>query len=526
MSPKQLSPSRRSRGHKRKILFLAYVAFLGLLATNLSLHEMWRDELQAYGLAVEAESPWQLPEVMRTEPHPGLWHLVIHLADRLWSDPAVMKIANFLFTAALGAVLLRFAPFSWWVKILLLLGYFPVYEYGTISRCYALALLLMVSWAALFPWNRGRGLAGGLILALLCQTSAFAVFPAVSFLVAMILQRQRVRHSLRAGLADPVNWTIVLLFAGGLVLAALQAIPPDDAAMFQGLRPLTFERVFEPFWMLGRALVPVGVLHESFWRYHLVSHFAVPWSFALPAVIALATLVLFLFALRRSREALVMILLTGSVHIIFKIVKFQGDLRHDGHLVWTLVLAWWIATRQGLAPPADPRGAGSTTPARIERWSKVSAIVLLAANLLGALRASIGEWMYPFSLAREAAEMVEQSVAQDQTILAWNDAVVSPVMLLADRSAVSLNSGRRFSYIRWLRDRQERTPEQVVALSRAYADRHGPTWLLVNQPLPQALAGGEIRFVDRVDRPRIVSEERYYLYRVSGTVGDRESTSR
>lgn len=65
--------SRKRAMASMAILFL----WLAVVIFTSSRHELWRDEVRALSIALQPESFWQLPMVLRNEGHPILWYLIL-----------------------------------------------------------------------------------------------------------------------------------------------------------------------------------------------------------------------------------------------------------------------------------------------------------------------------------------------------------------------------------------------------------------------------------------------------------------
>src|SRR6185295_16116847 len=105
--------------------------------------------MQAWMLASHSRSPVELLHNMRYEGHPALWHLLVFVITRFTRRPEAMQLLNLAFAAGAVWLVARFAPFSRRVCALFAFGYFPLYEYGIISRNYAIGLLFLVAFCAL-----------------------------------------------------------------------------------------------------------------------------------------------------------------------------------------------------------------------------------------------------------------------------------------------------------------------------------------------------------------------------------------
>ena len=103
-----------------------YLAFLIWMHAH---HEMWRDEVHAWSLARIAQGFGDLVTGdRRYEGHPPLWFWYLRVWS--WIVPEVWGLQVATVAAAVGAavVLLRFAPFPRYLKLLLLLTYDFGYE--------------------------------------------------------------------------------------------------------------------------------------------------------------------------------------------------------------------------------------------------------------------------------------------------------------------------------------------------------------------------------------------------------------
>ncbi|MCA9781739.1 MAG: hypothetical protein KC800_33705, partial [Candidatus Eremiobacteraeota bacterium] len=66
---------------------VGWLLSVALLAVNLALHDMWFDELQAWGLVCTSRSPMELIGMIEPEGHPPLWYLLLYPLTRWTEDP-------------------------------------------------------------------------------------------------------------------------------------------------------------------------------------------------------------------------------------------------------------------------------------------------------------------------------------------------------------------------------------------------------------------------------------------------------
>ncbi len=210
------------------------LAFLVLCGFDLLHHAMWRDEMQPWVFARDSASIPELFRNMRYETHPRLWYLILFGITRFTSNPAAMQVANFLTMGLAVALFVRFCPFPFYLKALTVFGYFFLYEWGTVSRNYALGVLFSFAFCAYFP-KRDKGYIGlAVILFLATQSNLCAAVLAAGLSWLLILEAwtdAEVRARIRVRKIDAA--ISIFLVTAGLLLALWTAIPQPDSIAAQ-----------------------------------------------------------------------------------------------------------------------------------------------------------------------------------------------------------------------------------------------------------------------------------------------------
>jgi hypothetical protein len=113
--------------------------WIAITGFTLSYHEKWADEAQAWLIARDL-SLWRIFSYeLRYEGSPGLWHLILWIAQHVFRAPyAALGPIGLGFTTAGVAFLIFFAPFPRPLRWLLAFSYFMVYQYAVIARPYTL----------------------------------------------------------------------------------------------------------------------------------------------------------------------------------------------------------------------------------------------------------------------------------------------------------------------------------------------------------------------------------------------------
>src|SRR3984957_11528028 len=204
-------------------------------------HELWRDEGQAWCIALQAQSIPELFYNMRYEMHPALWHLILFTITRFTHNPLSMQLVHAGIISGAVFLFTRYSPFTRVQKILLTLGYFPFYEYGVISRSYSIVMLILFSLCTLWPARSRHYMAMFGLLALLANTNAYGFLlsapVAATLVVELSLRETQLVKSSRKFLAAGIA---VYVLALGLALVQL-LLPPDGCSGECNNNPLTLD---------------------------------------------------------------------------------------------------------------------------------------------------------------------------------------------------------------------------------------------------------------------------------------------
>ena len=208
-------------------------------------HEMWRDEIQAWLLARDSASFFELFAHLKYEGHPGLWHLCLMPLSRITVSPVIMQVFHLLIAGVTVYLFARYAPFNWLQKFLFCFGYFVLYEYAVIARNYALGLLLLILFCVLFRKRYKRPLWIGGILFLLAHTSVHALIVTIAISFALFCEYFLIKIA-RFGPAPPAEHQpgpVGALCKRALDPARLETAP--TAASRLGLVGALFKRALE-----------------------------------------------------------------------------------------------------------------------------------------------------------------------------------------------------------------------------------------------------------------------------------------
>ena len=464
-----------------------------LLASGLFHHEMWRDELQAWLLARDSTSPADLLANLKYGGHPALWHLLLMPLTQLTASPVAMQVLHLVIASTTVFLVARFGPFNRLQSALFAFGYFPLYEYGVISRSYALSLLLVVI-ACIFlrdRWRRPVRL--GAALFLLSHTSVHGAILALALIFGLVLDfllhgRFLIGHSSAALRRICIAFLLAL---SGFLLSVAQLHPPPDAAAMS----LTLHFDATHFFNCLRFFVSV-IFFPLGWSFPWVPNgpgefYDLDALYSVPVACVLLAAIVWYY----RRRVVPLGVYLGSVFglLAFFYVFHGGALCHHGFLLVAFLMLLWMGQA------FSPSYAGASFSPVLRRYASVLLSIFLAFHAFGGIRAFQYDLRYPFSLAHRTAEYLRAESLDSLPMIGHMDHAASAVLgfLENKRSIHYARADRAGSFIRWDVARKapvtdaallsRKTPVTDVALlsrtAALAAHEDSPVVLILNSPL-------------------------------------------
>lgn len=436
------------RQHNKELYFALGITTLFLIVGGYGAvhHEMWRDEIQAWLLARDSTSVFNLFANMKYEGHPALWHLCLMPLTRITSSPFIMQVFHLLIAATTVFLFTRYAPFHWIHKFLFSFGYFALYEYAIIARNYALGLLLITIFCVLYRQRYKRFVWIGIVLFLLSHTSVHALIVAISIGIALMVEYLYFYCCKEETLTEnrQLIWIGFVLIGIGIVTAVLQLKPPDDYGFAVGWNfEFTIERMNNKIKIMTQALLPFPKAVMGFWGSNRLNDITLFQFIRLP----LCYLIVIWSILRFLKRPTVLIgYFMATVGLLaFFYVKYGGSIRHHGFLFITFVFTSWIYYD---CPEIElPFG-------RISEYAQkcFGAVftVLLIVNFIGGITAIRMDSQHIFSNAKRTAEYIKAQEMQDMIMVGHRDPPASTIVGYLNKDRMFYPHGTRFgSFVRW-----------------------------------------------------------------------------
>jgi len=484
-------------------------AFIAVGAAAVASHEMWRDEAQAWLLAKDQTSLAGVIQASRYEKHPLGWFLVLFVLSRVIASPLIMQVFHLGLAALTAFLIFKYSPFSLVQKIFAVFGYTLLFEYGVISRNYALGVLCLFLFCALYPGFRDRPLVLSLPLFVMANTSVHAliVVMAIGLVLAVdILRRRALRTSWRSYAA------IAVIILGGL-LAYLQLRPLPDSLYDRSAAihlELNLGLAQDVLKLIPRAFWPLPQITFHFWNSSILDGLALP--FLGDALLALLVVVPAVFCLRKRPPALMVYILGTSGLLAWFYLANTGFARHRGWLFIVFLAALWLAgvRREGEAGAEAASARARPRGKLLNGWL----MVVFSAQFAAGLFAVGMDLVHPFSQSRNVARIIQAKGYERLPIVADVDYVASPVSGYLGRRMYYPRAGRLGSYVVWdVRRLSVVKPWLMLTWAERYSwMKDSDCLILMNYSFDQGFEDPDrLRLLTKTPRA-IVKDEHYSLY--------------
>ena len=449
--------------------------FLVVGAFTASHHEMWRDEIQAWLLARDSTSVFNLFANLKYEGHPGLWHLCLMPLSRISHSPVMMQMFHLLITGTTVYLFVRYAPFNWFQKLLFCFGYFVLYEYAIVARNYALGMLLITVFCVLFKERYKRFIWVGCALLLLAHTSVHALIVTIAIGGALFCE-----YVFGSRFSQPLNreiaaigdkrhlWIGFALIGIGITTAVLQLNPPPDTGFAVGWN-FNYEakRVNDIVKLMSRAYLPITNPTRGFWGSNLLTTYPLFQTIQVPLCYFLMLFSVLLF-FKRPTVLLIYLISTFGL-LTFFYVKYHGSIRHHGFLFLTFLMCCWIyrSCVEVRLPNPDGKTEQDETDTVVDRVLNMAGTVvltlLLICHAIGGIIAVRMEHRHIFSYGKLTAEYIKSQGMQDHPIVADKDSAASTVVGYLPKRQVYYPRGSRLgSFVRWDNARASVSKRRVI----------------------------------------------------------------
>ena len=297
----------------QSIVLLLYIALTIFTAIH---HEPWRDEAQAWLIARDLPLLkwfWQ----MSYEGSPGLWHLILLPFARVGVPYETMHAIHLFISYIAVVIFLYRSPFSFYLKILFVFGFYMSFEYAIIARSYSLSVLFLFSLAGFYNTRFTYPLRHALLLSLLMNTNVH------SFFFGLLMSTGYLYECYKAQIFNTQRMSVFCIIGFSTLLVILQLIPEGDNA-YQGIiRQQQYGMIFIS-------------LHNTFFPYMTGNRIH---SLAITTLLILTALHFY-----KIKKDLLFVVTASYIALFYIFVfKYSGSLRHHGLLLVLLLSTLWMS---------------------------------------------------------------------------------------------------------------------------------------------------------------------------------------
>ena len=396
---------------KRQAIVI-WICYGLISAVGLHYHELFLDEAHHFLVSRDSATISELYYNLRFDGHPRLWGaLLFFITHYISTDPTAMQVLQWVFAMAVAYVLLRFAPFPLWMKVLMLAGYYFLFEYDVLSRNYAIGiwmLFLCTHWLRDADRNAWRI---GVLILLMCSAHVFFAIASIGIFVYLVEGWRQGKLRVRR-LA-----VLTVAFALGLATSVIQARTPSvDNVNMTAVQPtewLSGKNLSFAAGALVQGWLPVPQVNGGrFWNTGWLNagHLGPVMSGVLFVGLLLFPAVL----LRRNRAALWSFAVEVGLLLLFFDVTHMTANRYFGMVYIFFIAAAWLTVAESGTSPA-PTGAGSLLSPEmvpggrlVQRGWWLGWLCILVVQVLVGVYAFSQDIARPFSQSRNAAEYLRK----------------------------------------------------------------------------------------------------------------------
>jgi hypothetical protein len=448
---------------------LVFAAYVVLLILGLYHHEMWRDEYEEYLQARDAEGFLGIGNIMN-QGHAMLWQSCLWVITRFTHDPLAMKFFHGIIAASFAFVLIFKSPFKLWQSGLLLFGYFFLFEYAVISRCYAFGVLFFMLFAWNYSKNKKLTWSTGVLLFLLANTSIYAMMLASVlvgwlFFMEIVLSKDQLKTNLKSKLP-------IIFFAGiGILLAYLQIRPQPDNSfpLNRVIWPFDQYRSDAAITQFFSAFVPICKFNTPhFWNTNFLmdkmSLVGWYWSLLVFIIVSLPFL---------GRKSILVLWLCGVGLILF--FQYHTGFRYAryyGHFfLWWLLCFWLI--KEDIYHFRFYKILGLTV-----------FILVITSQAIGGIMMYYADWTQKFSRGPEVARYLKSKGYANSYMIGTVDFSLSPISAELDRKIYTMQHKKLCSNTKWDGARLNSTDSMDLVEALNTAPKNEPLIFIATHPVP------------------------------------------
>ncbi|MBN9482836.1 MAG: hypothetical protein BGO70_08165 [Bacteroidetes bacterium 43-93] len=423
--------------NKNKIVLAVYIL---LSLVGIYTHEVWLDEAHHFLLARDSSTFVSMLQHCRYEGHPLLWNILLFGVTRITANVMGMQLLHIVISTATVYLVLK-SPLSFIEKLLIIFGYFMLYEYNVISRNYGICMLLLMAIITIYTHHKERVISMAVLIFLMANTHLFGLALSGAFFITYII----VERGGWMQISTSKRFGAVLIVLIGFAISVCSIIPPvtygQKFLSYEHSSSFSLDRIVKTLSPCLKGLVTT----PNYLAYNTANRFiytSLPG--ALQLLLSILALVLPAVVFRKSKMAMILFYCFTMLYCaVYYFLPLTYGARYFGFFYFAFIGCYWLCYSQ------------------VSNFSKRLILVVLSIQFVNGAYAYVKDILYPYSESKYVAKYLEQhALGKDVLIL-------SPIC----RPGISAYTGKKYydvatgkdeSYSLWYMDISKDTIQQRV----------------------------------------------------------------
>src|SRR5687767_1067788 len=481
-------------------IFILYIITAGYAIAH---HELWGDEIHSWNIAKASGSISDLLTNTRYEGHPPVWYFILWTISKFTHNPDYIQVVQFIIAGSVVFLVLFYSPFPFITKLLLPFGYFFLFEYGMLSRNYALGIFLAFCICIIIRKDfKSKLLLYYALLFSMSNTHLLALLLAGSlhlyFLLLNIEQKKR-------------NLLLHVVLGVIIFLPSLYFIfPPSDSGL--NVRFLLSAGDIHQLSIVSKAPLRAFFPIPAWWNYNFWNtQFLLDLQnknmvLKVVSLLLSATFVgMIMFLLKNNKKCLAAftanLVLTFLIAFIFPLTAA----RYTGFIYVSFIAAYWLYCYE------TPTG----------RISNLLIILLLSLQLITGVFAISKDIKFPFSNSPRINEILNKIPANERVVT--DIGCVNNVSAFTGKAMYCMGPDREVSFVQWNNEFKLTTPNPYFnSITKLFQKEGLKKVYLISIYTPQTLSQFDSRLENSFQLKLIDKREgaiekwsNLYLYQIS-----------
>ncbi len=473
----------------KRIEIVLILLFTLIVITGTITHEPWRDELQIWMITRDSSNIKNLIKNLKYEPHPYVWYFIVYPFSKIFPEhPEFLKIINFIFIFFSIFLLIKFSPFPNYIKFPLVFNYFFIYEYGVISRNYAISLFLLFLYLSNYKsksiWIKA------LILFLLPQVHVLNIFPLMLIFIITIYEFIKKRE---INIILPIFFGLV-----GIILSYFELFSQEGfaAVTLKGkIFTLNVKMFLRKIGNFLDAFVYIPKMGIHFWN-----NYFLPLN--LKIILSIILLIFILFFLNKNKVFMLSYLFI-FMGLLFFFSRFHpGFLRHFAYYFICFIILLWIYNLEKI---------------KVSETKNIIIAVLFTFQAFTGLYAIYMEVKHPFSQAQNVAKWLKTTGFYRNPIIGYRDYCTSSIVALLNKPIIYAETFKEGTFIKWTdKDRWRRSLSEIIKKAREIEKKYNKKVLLIFSFYLNKETVKKFNLIKiKKFSPSIVGDESFYVFLLS-----------